>query len=141
MGHRYKPRGRVANAPPTDERWLWHPHSLLESSSWRTRSLHCRKLIEFLELEHIRHGAVENGRLLAPYSQLEKAGIGRRYIFNAIREAESRGLVRVDRGGRKGTVMVEVSRFRLTYYWQRFRANDTWDWRPPTDEWRDFGEL
>ena len=62
------------------------------------------------EIEHLRHGGADNGSLLATYNQLEAFGIGRRFIFGAIREAEQRGLVVVERGGRKGVVLNELKR-------------------------------
>ena len=41
----------------------------------------------------------ENGKLLAPRRQLEKAGIGARHVSPAIEETRSRGLVLVKRAG------------------------------------------
>ena len=86
----------------------------------------------------MKHGGVENGSLVAPYNQLEEFGIGRRLINNSIIEAERRGLINVERGGRRGVVLTELSRFRLTYYWTRLRVQGLWDWYPPTDNWRKY---
>ena len=88
--------------------------------------------------EHLSHAGNENGSLLAPYGQLVDFGIGRRLIHGSIAEAEQRGLVRVDRGGRRGVVMTEVNRFRLTYMWSRKKISGFWDWTPPTDDWKQF---
>lgn len=135
---RYK-MGPRANRPPDGKSWIWHTLELIDSPAWRTRSINCRRLIEFLEIEHLRHGGVDNGFLLAPYSQLALFGIGRRFIHGAIREAEQLGLIEVKRGGRKGTVLTEVSRYRLTYQWTRTKQDGgLWDWHEPTDEWRRF---
>lgn len=140
MSRKHKRLGRRTNGPPENERWIWHSLGLLESDAWRGRSVHCRKLIDFLELEHVQHVCLENGRLLAPYNQLEVAGIGRKYIAGAIREAEQRGLVRIERGGRKGSVMAELNRFTLTYYWVKHKHDGLWDWQEPTDDWQQFRE-
>ena len=101
-------------------------------------SINCRRLIDFLEIEHLKHGGVENGSLLAPYSQLVSFGIGRRFIHGAIQEAGQRGLIQVERGGRRGVVLTEVSRFRLTYHWSRTKVQGLWDWREPTDNWKNY---
>jgi hypothetical protein len=112
-----KVKGRRTGAPPQGESWIWHTLELRRSKAWQGRSIGCIKLIEFLELEHLQHGANENGQLVAPYSQLEAFGISRRTINAAILEAESRGLIRVDRGGLKGRTLSELNRFTLTYAW------------------------
>ena len=95
-------------------------------------------MIDFLEIEHLRHGGNENGYLVAPYSQLVGFGLGRRLIAGAIREAEQRGLVKVERGGKKGTTMTELTRFTLTYHWTKTKVNGLWDCKEPTNNWRTF---
>ena len=108
---RNRPRsGRRSGHPPEGENWIWHTLASLDSPAWRSRSIHCRRLIDFLEIEHLRHGGADNGSLLATYNQLEAFGIGRRFIFGAIREAEQRGPVVVECGGRKGVVLNELKR-------------------------------
>ena len=131
-------RRRRTNHPPDGVPWIWHTVELLASPAWRAQSINCRRLIDFLEIEHLNHAGLENGSLLAPYSQLELFGIGRRFIFSAIGESERLGLVRVERGGRRGVVLTEVNRFRLTYMWTRKKFNGIWDWTLPTDEWKLF---
>ena len=109
---------------------------LLRSPAWRTRGINCVRLIEFLMIEHMEHGGAENGNLAAPYSQLEDAGIGRRFIAKAIREAEERGLVQTKRGGKKGRQVTEMSRYRLTFLSTKERTEDKWNTEvAPTNEW------
>lgn len=135
-------RLRAAGRPPDGEPWVWHTLGLLTSPAWRGKSVNCARLLHFLEIEHLKHGGNENGHLLAPYSQLVAFGISRRLIAPAIREAERRGLLAVDRGGRKGTTITEVSRYRLTYLWTKTRTNGLWDWREPTNDWQHWvGEI
>ena len=133
-------RGRRTNHPPDGVPWIWHTVELLSSPAWRTRSINCRRLIDFLEIEHLKHGGVENGSLVAPYSQLAAFGIGRRFIHGAIQEAEQRGLIQVERGGRRGVALTDVSRFRLTYHWSRTKKEGLWDWHEPTDNWKNYSE-
>ena len=135
---RSRKMGRRTNHPPDGATWIWHTVELLASPAWCTQSINCRRLINFLEIEHLRHAGNENGSLLATYGQLVGFGIGRRLIHASIAEAEQRGLISVDRGGRRGVVMTEVNRFRLTYMWTRKKINSFWDWTPPTDDWKQF---
>ncbi|MFZ5671732.1 MAG: hypothetical protein ACOZAM_02085 [Pseudomonadota bacterium] len=132
--------GRVAGGPPIGEPFIWKTLRLISSDAWRFRSIHCTRLLDFLEIEHLRHGGVENGALVAPYNQLETFGIGRRFISKTIAEAETRKLVEVKRGGLKGRGMSDLSRFRLTYCWTKSRVNGLWDWHLPTDDWQTYKE-
>ena len=134
-------RRQRSGGPPEGEPWVWHTHALISSPAWRGRSINCSRVIEFLEMEHLHHGGNENGSLLAPYTQLVAFGITRRLIANVIREAETRGLIRVERGGKKGTLITELSRFRLTYQWTKTRTSGVWDWHEPTDDWKHFTET
>lgn len=129
-------RGRKVGAPPPGEGFVWHTHALLSSPAWRGRSINVVRLCEFLEIEHLEHGGVENGQLVAPYNQLVEFGIARQYISGAINEAELRGLIDVDRGALKGRQKNEMSRFRLTYAWSRKREGDLYTWELPTDNWK-----
>ena len=140
MGSKSSRKGNRANRPPDGIAWIWHTVELVSSAAWRTRSINCRRFIDFLELEHMKHGGVENGELLAPYSQLVSFGIGRRLIAGVIRESERRGLVRVDRGGKKGHSVTELSRYTLTYQWSRTITGGLWDWFEPTDNWKAYSE-
>ena len=79
-------------------------------------------------IEHMNHGGLENGNLMAPYGQLEDFGIGRRLINQTIEDLERRGLIDVDRIG-----MRHATRFALT-------------WLPvnglhPTNRWRLYRET
>lgn len=136
MGKKYL--GKRANHPPDGIPWIWHTIELFSSAAWLGRSINCRRLIDFLEIEHLRQGGNENGSLLAPYNQLVRFGLGRRLIAPAIREAEQRGLVKVERGGKKGTTMTELTRFTLTYHWTRIKSGGLWDWKEPTNNWQTF---
>jgi hypothetical protein len=141
MSKRRSLDGRHANRPPEGQPWIWHTLELKRSAAWLGRSIHCIRLLEFLEREHLEHGGMENGELVAPYSQLERNGIGRRFIWRAIHQCNKRGLLKVKRGGRKGTTMTECSRYTLTYMWTRQRdENGMWQWFPPTDEWRRYSD-
>lgn len=129
-----------AGRPPEGEPWVWHTCELLCSEAWRGCSINDRRVLDYLETEHMRHGGVENGSLLAPYTALKEYGISRRLIAAAIRDLEARGLISVERGGKKGTQMTEVSRYRLTYLWARIRKDGLWEWLEPSNEWKSYSE-
>src|SRR5260370_9876383 len=110
--------------PPVGEPWVWLTRELLKSDAWRSRSVNAGRLIDFLLLEHLGHGGAENGKLKAPYLQLEAYGIGARHIFGAIANAEELGLVDPHRHGLK-----VVSTYTLTWL-------PTHDGTPPRNHWR-----
>lgn len=97
-------------------------------------SIHCRRFIEFLLIEHCNHAGRENGHLQATYDQLVEWGLPRKRIADAIREAVKRGLVKVTRQG--GLYGVENRRtpslYRLTWIGTLNPANK------PTNEWKRF---
>lgn len=68
---------------------------LVERDVWATLSGNAYRLVVFLIREHLRCGGRQNGRLLAPYRQLEKFGIRKKSVAAAIEEAEAAGLVEV----------------------------------------------
>lgn len=97
-----KHAGKRAEAmrPPAGTAWAWVTDELLNSLAWRSQSVNCRKLIDFLMLEHCRHAGQENGNLMATYDQLVDYGLTRNCIAPAIWEAEKLGLIRCRHGGR-----------------------------------------
>jgi len=123
--------------PPDGEPWAFMPRALLMSDAWRGMTSHCRKLIDFLLVDHANNAGRENGRLQATYNQLVVAGLGRKHISRAIREAENRGLIEVMvTGGLFGAdARKTASRYRLTWIgtlnphtqrtneWKRFKKN------------------
>jgi hypothetical protein len=74
------------------------PRELLESAAWRSLGINARRLLDFLSIEHMNHGGKANGKLLAPWRQLERFGIGSHFVSSAIEECERKGLVNCRRG-------------------------------------------
>jgi hypothetical protein len=83
---------------PSSKAFIKLPLDLLTSHAWRSLSLNGRRFVEFLMIEHMRHGGKANGRLLAPRRQLWDFGIGNHYVSNAIEECERAGVVKCQRG-------------------------------------------
>ena len=82
----------------SSEAFVKLPRDLLESEAWRSLSVNAWRLLNFLMIEHMKHGGKGNGRLLAPRRQLEMFGIGARHVSGAIEECERAGLVDCVRG-------------------------------------------
>ncbi len=119
--------------PPKNEPWVWRTRETTESDAWRCRSINLARLIDFLELEHMNHAGTENGDLIATHNQLVKWGIGKRYVTAAIDEGIYLGLIRVRRGGRWAGKN-DASRYRLTYYADKYGNPATNDWKPRTED-------
>ncbi len=112
---------------------MWHTSKLMESPAWRLRSINARRVIDFLEIDHMAHAGTENGHLMATYDQLAEFGVPRSEIRGAIEELEFLGLIRWERGGRwAGTN--QPSKFRLTYYADRNHNSATNEWKGKTEE-------
>ena len=112
-------------------------YELINSPSWRAMSQPCRKLIEFLMLEHMAHGGTENSNLLATYNQLEAFGIARTHINKTLEEAEQLGLVISERGMRSSRKHNYLNRFRLTFLPYYFITEaGTKMYSAPDNEWR-----
>lgn len=122
---------------PEGEPFVMYSREFIASVAFRAASPQCRRLLDFLELEHMAHGAKENGSLLAPHDQLYDFGIGKSDIARTIEEAEALGLVRVEYGGKKNSCYDYPSRFTLTYRKTLCRdQNKIPYWTEPTHDWR-----
>jgi hypothetical protein len=115
-----------AHRPPAGEPWVWLTRELITSDAWHSARMNVRRFIDFLSLEHMRHGGQENGKLKAPYTQLEAYGVGARYLADTIREAETLGLVDCHRGGRRVATI-------YTLTWLPMH-----DGSPPSNRWRNY---
>ena len=122
-------RNRSVMQPPKDEPWVFETRELKESPAWRHQSISCRRLIDFLQIDHMSHAGAENGNLRATYDQLVEYGVSRRLIKEAIQEAEFLGLIKVVKWGGKWNGTNQPTIFRLTLYHDR-------DFRDPTNGWK-----
>jgi hypothetical protein len=115
-----------AQKPPTGEPWIWATRELLSSDAWRSVGINGRRFIDFLQIEHMRHGGRQNGNLKAPYAQLEAFGIGAHFVARCIREVEDLGLVDCYRGG-----MRVATTYALTWL-------PLYDGTPAANRWRAY---
>jgi hypothetical protein len=85
-----------------------------------------RTILSVIEIEHMRHGGVENGRLIVTRRQFEKRGIPLKAIAPGLRALVALGFIEITRRGAAGIGdHAQAHQFRLTYV----QPN-------PTDEWR-----
>jgi hypothetical protein len=129
-GRSYRPQKRSRSKKWQPEApFIPHSKTFRESYAFRLLSTPAKRVLEFLELEHLAHGGAENGRLAAPYSQLIAFGLSSRDIPNAIREVVALGLVaRSNQTFRLGGKNI-MSLYRLTYL-------PDCEGNKPTDDWR-----
>jgi hypothetical protein len=110
-----------------------HTRDLIESAAMQVLSSDGLKVLQRIELEHLRHGGRDNGRLVVPYGDFIAYGIRHpRTISRGLKEAEALGLIEIRRG-RGGRGNAHPNLYRLTY----LPAGN----RGPTDEWRQFATL
>ncbi len=119
--------------PPKGEPWGWLTRELVSSPAWRSCSINCVRLIDFLMVENMNHAGAENGNLKATYDQLVAWGLTRSEIRPAIKEADFLGLVRFVRGGRWAGSN-QPSTYRLTFWADREGNAPTNDWKGKTPE-------
>jgi hypothetical protein len=110
-----------------------HRVDMLESAAWAGLSLAARKVLDRLEIEHMRHGGADNGQLPCTYDDFERFGIRRKSVADALAELVGLGFVEVTHQGRGGNAAYRhSSRYRLTYlHTKKAAATDEWKNRTP----------
>ena len=118
------------------DQFIIHKRELLDSWNWRTMSINCFRLINYLELCYLSSGGEENGNLIATYNQLEKYGIVRKYIKSAISEAQKRGLIKYKTSENVGKYGKHTFQFCLTYLPQVEQDRHRKIYLMPSNEWK-----
>jgi hypothetical protein len=115
------------------EQFVAHTRAMRESAAWRALPDNARRILDLLEVEHMRHGGAENGRLSLSYGQFELGGIRRKSIKRALDEGVALGFLEVTRTGFLASNGFKTpSTYRLTYL---FGPKDV-PGGVPTHEWR-----
>ena len=108
--------------------WVAHRLELYLCPSWRHAPVPLRRLLERLEIEHLRHGGMNNGELFVAYTQFVAANISRRKIGQILDLGISLGLLEVMRQREPIGDLRAPNAYRLTYLPTKSAA--------PTDEWK-----
>ena len=81
--------------------FIAHPLVLRDSPAWRHLPDNARRVLDRLEVEHVRDGGADNGNLPCTYSDFEKAGLRRQSVALAIRQCAKLGFIEVVQQGGK----------------------------------------
>lgn len=115
------------------QRWLncWVPHRLemLLSPAWQYAPRPLRRMLERLEIEHLRHGGLKNSELYVSFSQFVSCGVSKKAIAPMHRIGEALGLMEVIHHPEASAGVIRpANSYRLTYLPTGKAA--------PTDEWK-----
>ena len=107
---------------------------MLQSAAWRHRPIPLARILERLEVEHMRHAGTSNGRLYVSYGQFVECSVSRKVIASILSLGERLGLLEVIRpSGKYGGTIRNPHAYRLTY----LPSNG----KPPSDEWKAISEA
>lgn len=122
---------RIRRQRSRNDNYVTHYRALLESSAFRALSFAARRVLDRLEVEHLRHGGRENGQLICTYTDFEQWGVRRGSIPGAIRELVALGFLEVVSQGRRSSAQFRAPHvYRLTHVHGNLK---------PTDEWEKIG--
>ncbi len=127
MPHQKNPMRRTW-LKDTDGGWIAHRLELKVSPSWRHRPVPLIRILERIEVEHLRHAGKQNGQLTVAYEQLVACGVSRRVIAPALECGVRLGLIEVRQTHEMVSNIKSPNLYRLTYVPETDR-------RAPTDEW------
>ena len=124
------------NSPPLTQPWVWISYEMLESGAFRSLSIHARRALDRIMLEHMQHGGQDNGRLKVTWNDFVKFGTGRKFVKFAIGELVAVGLIAIEQPGRRawGQDKGEPTQYRLTY----LPVSEPNNFHPATNEWMKF---
>jgi hypothetical protein len=108
------------------------PHTLqmIESPAWQALSLSAHRVLDRIEIEHMHHGAQENGRLPVTFNNFLDYGIHLHSIAPAVRECKALGFLEVTQHGSGGNASFRMpNKFRLTYLPLLAKEPATHEWQ------------
>jgi hypothetical protein len=106
-----------------------HLRELIEAPAWRVLSLSARRLLNRVEIEHMRHGGQDNGKLPVTFDHFVEYGIDRHAIAPAMRECIALGLLVITQHGSAGNAEHRAPNLFLLPYLQ---ATTDQKWRQIT---------
>jgi hypothetical protein len=115
-----------------------HRLEMVTSPAYRALSLSGHRVLARIEIEHMHHGGVENGKLPVTFDNFEAYGISEKSVAPALREVQALGFVRITERGRpsKSDFGRHPNQFELTYLNGAAPHFDA-----PTDDWKQHRTL
>jgi hypothetical protein len=107
---------------------------MLISPSWRHAPRPLLRMIERLEIEHLRHGGFENGNLYVSYKQFVMAGISKRSIKPTMELGKALGLMDYRQDEEPSGDIRPPNAYRLTYVLEKGKKVPSDEWKAVTDE-------
>ena len=102
---------------------------MLDSPAWQARSVPLSRILERLEIEHMRHAGMNNGGLQVSSGQFVDCGVSRKDIRRSLQLGADLGLLEVKRPIKKTMGPLRTpNEYRLTYLPEGQRL--------PSDEWK-----
>ena len=106
-------KGRAASY---SQPFVGHLVGMLELPAYRVLTLSARRVLDRLEIELLRHGGNENGRLAVTYLQFEDWGVRGNSVAAAVREVIALGFAEITERGCAGNAgHGKPNLYRLTY--------------------------
>ena len=118
------------NQPPDGEPFVWFTRKMIESDAWRSLSIHARRVIDRVILEHMAHAGTENGNLAVTHADFTKFGVRKASTKIGIDQAIERGFIAITAKGRKSS---GVDRWPTRYALSWLPLKDG---TPPSNRWK-----
>jgi hypothetical protein len=103
-----------------------HLRELIEAPAWRALSRPARLALDRIEIEHMRHGGQDNGKLAVTFDDFEDHGIHRHIVASAIRECIALGLLVITRRGCAGNAEFRAPNLFLLPYLEADTSAQKW---------------
>jgi hypothetical protein len=111
--------------------YVAHSLEMRASPAWRGLPDDARRVLDRLEIEHLRKRLCGNGNLICPYDDFVEHGVRRAAVRLAIEQSRALGFLEIVRRGYAARTDVRVpSIYRLTY------VKSYKDTPPATDDWK-----
>jgi hypothetical protein len=114
------------------EQFVPRPRSMLESRGYRALSLSAHRVLARIEVEHLKHGGKDNGRLPVTHRDFLEYGVRPNSVASAIHELTSWRFVRIMKKGRSGKNSTPTE-YLLTYV----HTNN----RPPSNDYKRYAGI
>ncbi|SIT56248.1 conserved hypothetical protein [Mesorhizobium prunaredense] len=118
----------------TSRAWVAHRLELYLSPSWRLAPVPLKRMLERLEIEHLRHGGSNNGELYVSFGQFEQHNISRRKIASAQALGAALGLMETIRAIEPAGDLRAPNAYRLTYLPAKGCLAPTDEWKRTTED-------